>query len=169
MITPVFKDGEIVFWVASRGHHADIGGISPGSMPPDSRSLVEEGACIAGFKLVKDGVFQEDGISGLLLAPAKIAPAPGRPKISGTRLLADNISDLKAQVAANQKGIELVLEMADRYGIDVVRAYMGHVRDAAEEAVRNRLREFSLSKDMKEIDTVKPRTFWTTAARFAWR
>ena len=159
VITPVFKDGEIVFWVASRGHHADIGGISPGSMPPDSRSLVEEGACIAGFKLVKDGVFQEDGISELLLAPAKIAPAPGRPKISGTRLLADNISDLKAQVAANQKGIELVLEMADRYGIDVVRAYMGHVRDAAEEAVRNRLREFSLSKDMKEIDTVEAEDF----------
>ena len=104
-------------------------------------------------------MFQEDGISELLLAPGKIAPAPGRPKISGTRLLADNISDLKAQVAANQKGIELVLEMADRYGIDVVRAYMGHVRDAAEEAVRNRLREFSLSKNLKEIDTVEAADF----------
>ena len=120
VITPVFKDDQVIFWVAARGHHADIGGISPGSMPPNSRSLVEEGACIASFKLVENGRFQEKGISGLLLAPGRLTPAPGRPAISGTRLLADNISDLKAQVAANQKGIELVLEMVDHFGLDVV-------------------------------------------------
>jgi 5-oxoprolinase (ATP-hydrolysing) len=155
VITPVFREGEIIFWVASRGHHADIGGISPGSMPPNSRTIEEEGACIASFKLVEDGIFQEDGISELMLAPGRLTPQPGRPSISGTRLLADNISDLKAQVAANQKGIELVQEMVAHYGLDVVQAYMGHVQDAAEAAVRSRLTELSESKGMDVIDTVK--------------
>jgi 5-oxoprolinase (ATP-hydrolysing) len=155
VITPVFRQGAIIFWVAARGHHADIGGISPGSMPPNSRRLEEEGACITSFKLVENGRFQEKGIAELLLAPGKITPAPGRPHISGTRLLEDNISDLKAQVAANQKGIELVLEMVAHYGLKVVQAYMRHVQDAAEEAVRARLRELSLSKGMAEVDTVR--------------
>jgi 5-oxoprolinase (ATP-hydrolysing) len=155
VITPVFKADEIIFWVAARGHHADIGGISPGSMPPNSRSIEEEGACITSFKLVENGIFQEDGIRRRMLAPGDIAPAPGRPPISGTRLLADNISDLKAQVAANQKGIELVLEMVDHYGLDVVQAYMRHVQDAAEEAVRNRLMELSESKGLSEVETVR--------------
>jgi 5-oxoprolinase (ATP-hydrolysing) len=155
VITPVFSQGQIIFWVASRGHHADIGGISPGSMPPGSRRLEEEGACIVSFKLVEDGVFQEDGITELLLAPGKIIPLPGRPAISGTRILADNISDLKAQVAANQKGIELVLEMVEHYGLEVVQAYMRHVQDSAEEAVRNSLRELSLSKGLEQVDTVR--------------
>ncbi len=154
VITPVFKDNQIIFWVAARGHHADIGGISPGSMPPNSRSIEEEGACITSFKLVENDTFQEEGISRLLLAPGQITPAPGRPPIFGTRLLADNISDLKAQVAANRKGIELVLEMVDHYGLDVVQAYMRHVQDAAEEAVRNRLKELSRSKGMAVVDTV---------------
>ena len=61
-MTPVFRDNEIIFWVAGRGHHADIGGISPGSMPPGSRQLIEEGAAILSFKLVENGVFQEQGI-----------------------------------------------------------------------------------------------------------
>jgi 5-oxoprolinase (ATP-hydrolysing) len=155
VITPVFKGDQIIFWVAARGHHADIGGISPGSMPPTSRRIEEEGACITSFKLVEDGIFQEDGISRLMLAPGDIIPAPGRPPISGTRLLADNISDLKAQVAANQKGIELVLEMVEHYGLNVVQAYMHHVQDAAEDAVRNRLKELSESKGMAEVDTVR--------------
>ena len=90
-----------------------------------------------------------------MLAPGKLIPAPGRPAISGTRLLADNISDLKAQVAANQKGIELVLEMVDHYGLDVVQAYMGHVQDAAEDAVRLRLKELSEGKAMAPVDTVQ--------------
>jgi 5-oxoprolinase (ATP-hydrolysing) len=155
VITPVFKEDRIIFWVAARGHHADIGGISPGSMPPNSRSIEEEGACITSFKLVENGIFQEEGIRQHLLAPGRITTAPGRPPISGTRLLADNISDLKAQVAANQKGIELVLEMVDHYGLEVVQAYMGHVQNAAEEAVRRRLKELSLSKNMAEVDTVQ--------------
>jgi 5-oxoprolinase (ATP-hydrolysing) len=155
VITPVFRQGAIIFWVASRGHHADIGGISPGSMPPNSRRIEEEGACITSFKLVADGIFQEAGITDLLLAPGRLPPQPGRPAISGTRLLADNISDLKAQVAANQKGIELVLEMVEHYGLDVVQAYMGHVQDAAETAVRNRLKELSRSKGLQERDTVR--------------
>ncbi|BBO83830.1 5-oxoprolinase [Desulfosarcina ovata subsp. sediminis] len=155
VITPVFRDGRIIFWVASRGHHADIGGISPGSMPPGSRRIEEEGACITSFKLVENGIFQEAGISDLLLAPGRLTPRPGRPAISGTRLLADNISDLKAQVAANQKGIELVLEMVDHYSLDGVQAYMGHVQDAAEAAVRNRLQDLSRAKGMAEKDTVR--------------
>ncbi len=155
VITPVFRDGTIIFWVASRGHHADIGGISPGSMPPNSRRIEEEGACITSFKLVEDGIFQEEGIADLLLAPGNLAPQPGRPTIAGTRLLADNISDLKAQVAADQKGIELVLEMVDHYGLDVVQAYMGHVQDAAEAAVRSRLKELSRAKGMQVKDTVR--------------
>jgi 5-oxoprolinase (ATP-hydrolysing) len=154
VVTPVFRDGRIIFWVASRGHHADIGGISPGSMPPNSRRIEEEGACIASFKLVENGIFQEVGIADLLLAPGKLTPQPGRPAIAGTRLLADNISDLKAQVAANQKGIELVLEMVDHYGLKVVQAYMGHVQDAAEAAVRRRLKELSRAKGMQVKDTV---------------
>jgi 5-oxoprolinase (ATP-hydrolysing) len=154
VITPVFESGVIIFWVASRGHHADIGGISPGSMPPHSRLLSEEGACIDSFKLVRDGIFQEAGISALLLAPGKLRPHPDRPPISGTRLLADNISDLKAQVAANQKGIELVLEMVAHYGLEVVQAYMGHVQAAAEAAVRAALSDLSRHKGLEVKGTI---------------
>jgi 5-oxoprolinase (ATP-hydrolysing) len=155
VITPVFRQGAIIFWVAARGHHADIGGISPGSMPPASRRIEEEGACIRSFKLVENGVFQEAGIADLLTAPGGAAQPPGRPPVTGTRRLADNISDLKAQVAANQKGIDLLVEMVDRYGLEVVQAYMGHVQDAAEEAVRRRLRELSLEKGLAKKDTVR--------------
>ncbi len=155
VITPVFRNDCIIFWVAARGHHADIGGISPGSMPPNSRSIEEEGACIASFKLVAGGQFQEEGIRELLLAPGRRKPEPGRPAIAGTRLLNDNLSDLKAQVAANRKGIALVLEMVEHYGLEVVQAYMRHVQDAAEAAVRQRLCELSESKGMAEVDTVQ--------------
>ena len=155
VITPVFENHEIIFWVASRGHHADIGGISPGSMPPYSIRLEEEGACIDSFKLVKNGRFQETGIRDLLAAPEKIKAEPGRPDIKGTRRMADNLSDLKAQVAANQKGIELVKEMVEQYGLEVVQAYMGHVRNAAEAAVRERLKDLSLANRMAEKDSVK--------------
>ena len=155
VITPVFRGRDVIFWVAARGHHAEIGGISPGSMPPTSRRIEEEGACIVSFKLVENGIFQEEGIRELLEAPGRLPKVAGRPAIVGTRQLADNISDLKAQVAANQKGIELLLEMVEHYGLEVVQAYMGHVQDAAEEAVRNRLRELSLSKGMAEKDMVR--------------
>ncbi|RUM35406.1 MAG: 5-oxoprolinase [Desulfobulbus sp.] len=136
VMTPVFSGGEIIFWVASRGHHADVGGISPGSMPPHSHRLVEEGAAILSFKLVENGIFQEQGIADLLQA----ATDDGDRWISGTRRLSDNISDLKAQVAANRKGIDLILEMVEMYGLPVVQAYMGHVQAAAEAAVRESLK-----------------------------
>lgn len=93
VMTPVFEGGRVVFFVASRGHHADIGGITPGSMPPRSTSLLEEGAVIIAHKLVRDGAFDEAGISHLLSAPAEY----GIPGVTGTRNLSDNISDLKAQ------------------------------------------------------------------------
>lgn len=105
VITPVFHQNSIKFFVASRGHHADVGGIAPGSMPPHSKCLAEEGAAIVAFKLVKQGVFNEEGISDLLKAPGKI---PGN---FGTRNLSDNLSDLRAQVAANQKGVTLMGEL----------------------------------------------------------
>ena len=149
VITPVFQqeaesnNKKIIFWVASRGHHADIGGISPGSMPPNSRLLSEEGAAIESFRLVRGGVFQEEGISALLLK----SEGPGS---CGTRRLADNISDLRAQVAANQKGIDLILGMVEDYGLEAVQAYMGHVQDAAETAVRKALSELSLNRGMAE-------------------
>jgi 5-oxoprolinase (ATP-hydrolysing) len=154
VITPVFYQGDIIFWVASRGHHADIGGISPGSMPPNSRTLKEEGACITSFKLVKNNIFQEEEITKILLAPEKIIPDPGRPKIHGARLLADTISDLKAQVAANQKGIQLIRQMVSDYGLNVVQAYMKHVQDAAEKAVRMRLKGLSASKKLALVDNI---------------
>lgn len=154
VMTPVFQDNTIIFWVASRGHHADIGGISPGSMPPDSRQLMEEGAAILSFKLVRNNIFQEQGVSDLLLAPENIASEQGRPAIRGTRLLSDNLSDLKAQVAANQKGIDLILEMVEHNGLDVVQAYMQHVQETAEEAVRTSLCEVSRLQGLAGKDTI---------------
>lgn len=98
VITPVYHNGSPVFYVASRGHHADIGGISPGSMPPFSRSLVEEGVCIKSFKVVINGKFQEEDLTKLLLAPGDVKRKTFEAPISGTRNLSDNLSDLKAQV-----------------------------------------------------------------------
>ncbi len=154
VITPVWKNRRPVFFVASRGHHADIGGISPGSMPPFSRTLEQEGACIKSFKLVENGVFNETEISRLLLLPQEIKQKLGAGKISGTRRLSDNISDLKAQVAANQKGIELLTEMVDYYSLDIVLAYMAHIQDNAESAVRNMLKRISKERKLKPVDTL---------------
>jgi 5-oxoprolinase (ATP-hydrolysing) len=112
VITPVFEKGQIVFFVASRGHHADIGGIAAGSMPPTSTELYQEGVAIKSYKLVEGGRFNEEGIKKILLEdPAQYEGC------SGTRCLKDNISDLKAQVAANQRGIILVKELIVEYGI----------------------------------------------------
>ncbi len=159
IVTPVWKDGKAIFYIASRGHHADIGGISPGSMPPFSRELKEEGACIKTFKLVENGIFNEAGITELLLAPGKIKRNPGEPAISGTRLLSDNLSDLKAQVAANQRGIDLLLEMVEHYSLEVVQAYMHHIQTNAEEAVRNMLKALSKREGLAEVDTVEANDF----------
>ncbi|XP_025832170.1 5-oxoprolinase isoform X2 [Agrilus planipennis] len=130
VITPVFyrEEKEPVFFVASRGHHADIGGITPGSMPPHSTSLDQEGAAFKSFLLLEHGRFQEEKVTEIILN-------------AGGRNIKDNISDLRAQVAASQKGIQLVRELIDFYGLDVVQAYMGHIQTNAELAVRDMLRE----------------------------
>ncbi|XP_067226119.1 5-oxoprolinase [Chanodichthys erythropterus] len=139
VITPVFRDGMSapVFFVASRGHHADIGGITPGSMPPHSTSLQQEGAVFTSFKLVTGGVFQEKAVTEALMAPAQY------PGCSGTRNLRDNLSDLRAQVAANQRGCQLVGELITSYGLEVVQAYMGYIQSNAELAVRDMLKDFA--------------------------
>ncbi|KXS09479.1 hypothetical protein M427DRAFT_105271 [Gonapodya prolifera JEL478] len=134
VITPVFESGKVVFFTASRGHHADIGGLEPGSLPPFSKELFQEGAAIRSFKLVENGQFQEAGIVKLLVEePAK------NPGCSGTRTLKDNLSDLKAQVSANQRGINLVKALISEYGLEVVQSYMAYIRQNAELAVRNLL------------------------------
>ena len=159
VISPVWQGEKPIFYIASRGHHADIGGISPGSMPPFSRELKEEGACIKTFKVVENGIFNEAGITELLLAPGKIERNPGEPAISGTRLLSDNLSDLKAQVAANQRGIDLLLEMIEHYSLEVVQAYMHHIQNNAEEAVRNMLKTLSVREDLAEVDILEANDF----------
>ena len=137
VITPVFHKGEIIFFVASRGHHSDIGGIFPGSMPPHSSKLEDEGAMIVAFKLVKDGQFQEQGITDILNAPGKLEGN------SGTRNLRDNLSDLRAQVAANNSGIRLLQQLVNEYGLHVVQAYMTFIQHNAELSVRDMLKSFA--------------------------
>ena len=145
VITPIFQEGKIVFFVASRGHHSDIGGIAPGSMPPMSKTLVQEGAAIVAFKLVEHGEFQEEGISKLLLAPGDLADN------YGTRNLSDNISDLRAQVAANNRGKLLVDELVGEYSLAVVQAYMLFIQEAAEAAVRRMLCAFSKERGLDAL------------------
>ncbi|ROV88173.1 hypothetical protein VSDG_09278 [Cytospora chrysosperma] len=137
VITPVFHhDGNLAFYIASRGHHADIGGILPGSMPPNSAALWQEGAAIESTKLVSEGVFNEEEITRLLLVePAQYEGC------SGTRKLADNISDLKAQLAANQKGISLIRALISEFGLETVHRYMYAIQTTAEIAVRELLKE----------------------------
>ncbi|KAK7413372.1 hypothetical protein QQX98_007749 [Neonectria punicea] len=132
VITPVFDKGEITFYVASRGHHSDIGGILPGSMPPTSFALWQEGASIESTKLVSEGRFDEDEVRRLLLEePAKYEGC------SGTRRLQDNISDLKAQIAANAKGILLIKALIAEFGVVCVHRYMYAIQHTAEDAVRS--------------------------------
>lgn len=136
VITPAFSGDNIIFYVASRAHHADIGGILPGSMPPASKELYQEGAAIKSEKLVSEGHFNEKRIIELLL------DEPGQyPGCSGTRCLSDNINDLKAQVAANQKGIKLISTLMSDYGEQVVKFYMTSIQANAESSVRALLKD----------------------------
>ena len=154
VITPVvdpLNGGTPIFYVASRGHHSDIGGISPGSMPPWSKTLADEGAAIKSFKLVDQGKFDENGISELLLRSDQHSQ---QSHLIGTRNLSDNLSDLRAQVAANQKGIQLIEELIDEYTRDVVLAYMKHIQDTAELSVRNMLKSLAKQHNLKDIDTL---------------
>jgi 5-oxoprolinase (ATP-hydrolysing) len=127
VITPVFNDTntEILFYVGSRGHHADIGGTTPGSMPPDSTVVDEEGVLINNFKLVEAGRLRDAETRALLTGAKYPARNPDQ-----------NLADLRAQIAANQKGVEELGKMVAHFGLDVVQAYMRHVQDNAEEAVR---------------------------------
>ena len=135
VITPAFSGDKIIFYVASRAHHADIGGILPGSMPPASRELFQEGAQIKSEKLVSEGHFNEQRITELLYdEPAQY------PGCSGTRCLSDNINDLKAQVASNQKGINLISTLMSDYGEEVVKFYMTNIQANAEASVRSLLK-----------------------------
>jgi len=127
VITPVFSEhrGEILFYVASRGHHAEIGGITPCSMPAFSARIEEEGVLIRNWLLVGSGRLREAETTQMLRG----APYP-------SRNTGANLADLRAQIAANEKGVRELRAMVDHYGLDVVRAYMGHVQDNAEESVR---------------------------------
>ncbi|KAL2845494.1 Hydantoinase B/oxoprolinase-domain-containing protein [Aspergillus pseudoustus] len=141
-ITPVFDDEEnpqeIIFFVANRGHHADIGGIVPGSMPPNSTELWQEGAAIESFKMINEGVFDEAGlIKHLYDEPASF------PGCSGTRTLSENIADLKAAVASNQKGIELIRALIKEFTWPVVQLYMHAIQDNAAQSVRDLLKQFA--------------------------
>ncbi len=127
VITPVFDEAarKILFFTASRGHHADIGGITPGSMPPDSHTVEEEGVLIDNIELVSGGRFLEAEMRALL--------ASGRYPVRNAE---QNIADLKAQIAANEKGVQELHAMVAQFGLDTVQAYMRHVQDNAEESVR---------------------------------
>ncbi|MCG6114178.1 MAG: hydantoinase B/oxoprolinase family protein [Mesorhizobium sp.] len=128
VVSPVFDGGgkEILFWVASRGHHADVGGTAPGSMTPLATTVDEEGVLIDNFRLVDQGSFREKELHHILTDH----PYPCRNP-------AQNIADLKAQIAANERGIAELRKMVSEFGLDVVQAYMGHVQDnAAEEVAR---------------------------------
>lgn len=139
VITPVYNEGVVVFYVASRGHQADIGGIAPGSMPPFSRSLEDEGMAIESLKIVTGGVFQERALLTEL-------------ERAGGRCNKDVVSDIRAQVAANKKGISLVGELIQSEGLGRVHAYMKHIQTAAADAVRSLLRRVSLNNNLRPVD-----------------
>ncbi|MCK0121086.1 hydantoinase B/oxoprolinase family protein [Loktanella sp. F6476L] len=125
VVTPVFVDGKAAFWLGSRGHHADIGGRTPGSGPPDSTHIDDEGVLIDNVQLVRGG--------RLLADEAEAVLASGK---YPCRNIPQNMADLKAQVAANETGRQALLKVCETYGPDVVTAYMGHVQDNAAESVR---------------------------------
>lgn len=134
VITPVFNGDDIIFFTANRGHHADIGGSTPGSMPSNSQSLMEEGAQFISFKIVESGNYRETKLIEKFNEPGKY------PGCSGSRNLKDNIADLAAQISANQRGIELVGELIQEYGLRHVQAYMKYIQDQAEKSVRELLK-----------------------------
>ena len=166
VVMPVFDSeassviaAEPLFYVASRGHHADIGGITPGSMPPGSRAITEEGVLIDNFLLVDAGRFREEETLGLLGS----GPYPSRNP-------AQNIADLKAQVAACAKGAEELRRMVRYFGLAVVNAYMQHVQEHAAEAVRrvlDVLRDGEFAYEMDDGSVVRARITIDRAARRA--
>ncbi|MGB9928187.1 MAG: hydantoinase B/oxoprolinase family protein, partial [Methanosarcina sp.] len=126
IITPMFgSSGKILFYLASRGHHADIGGISPGSVPAHSTTIEEEGVLSEGIKIVKQGHFCEEKLRAWLGSGKYPARNPEQ-----------NIADIRAQIAANEKGVQELYRMVDEFSLETITAYMQHVQDNAEEAVR---------------------------------
>jgi 5-oxoprolinase (ATP-hydrolysing) len=161
VVTPVFDAaGEIIlFWVASRGHHADVGGTAPGSMTPLATTVDEEGVLIDNFRLVDRGTFQEAALIDLLTNH----PWPCRNPVA-------NVADLKAQIAANARGISELRKMVTNFGLDVVQAYMAHVQDNAAEAVARLLErlpdgEYTYPTDTGQV--IKVRITVDRAARQA--
>ncbi len=149
--TPMFdEEGKtILFWIASRGHHADVGGIAPGSMSPRATNILEEGIYIDNFTLVAQGRFRERELYALLEG----GPYPARNPLQ-------NVNDLKAQIAANEKGAQELRRMVEQFSLKTVEAYMGHVQDNAAESVRrviDRLKdsEFSFEMDQGAVIKVK--------------
>ncbi|MFN4283160.1 MAG: hydantoinase B/oxoprolinase family protein [Alphaproteobacteria bacterium] len=159
--TPAFaSDGEtILFWVASRGHHSDVGGIDPGSMSPRATTIEEEGVYIDNFKLVDAGRFREAETIALF--------AGGR---WPARNVAQNVNDLRAQAAANETGLRELEKLVRSYGLDVVRAYMGHVQDNAAESVRrvlDRLDDCAFDYEMDQGARIRVKISVDKAAREA--
>ncbi|MCU0951963.1 MAG: hydantoinase B/oxoprolinase family protein [Burkholderiaceae bacterium] len=167
VITPVFDRAgrAILFYVGSRGHHADIGGITPGSMPPFSKTLDEEGVLFTNFQLVQgQGVDRAATLrEAECLALLQSGPHPARnPQ--------QNLADLKAQIAANEKGREELLRMVEQFGLEVVQAYMRHVQDNAEEAVRRvitRLKDGAYDLELDNGAHIRVRITVDRAARGA--
>ncbi len=131
VVTPVFDDaGNVEFFTASRGHHADVGGVTPGSMPPYAESLAEEGVCLQAVPLLRDGEFDRDHLRALLTAGPYPARNPG-----------ENLADLEAQIAANRTGARLLRTMVDDLGGDTVASYMMHIQDFAAACVHRAIAE----------------------------
>ncbi len=148
--TPVFDaQKKILFWVASRGHHADVGGISPGSMSPDATTIEQEGVYMDNFKLVDRGRFRENELNGVLTGGKYPARNP-----------VQNVNDLKAQIAANEKGVQELRKIVTNFTLPVVEAYMQHVQDNAAESVRrviDRLHDSAFSYEMDQGTVIKVR------------
>ncbi len=148
IVTPMFGiSGEVLFYLASRGHHADVGGISPGSVPPGSRTIEEEGVLSEGMKIVKQGSFCEESLKALLGSGKYPARNP-----------VQNTADIRAQIAANEKGLHELHRMVDEFSLETVEAYMEHVQDNAEEAVRrviDRLSDGEFTYAMDDGNAIK--------------
>ena len=143
------QEDKILFWVASRGHHADVGGTAPGSMTPRATTVDEEGVLIDNLRLVERGRFREAELMAVLTGHKWPCRNP-----------AQNVADLRAQIAANEKGVQEMRRMVEHFGLDVVQAYMGHVQDNAAESVRRVISalhdsEFSVETDQGAIIRVK--------------
>ncbi|MGL5001607.1 MAG: hydantoinase B/oxoprolinase family protein, partial [Casimicrobium sp.] len=161
VVMPIFLKGESepLFYTAARGHHADIGGITPGSMPPFSKSIEEEGVLLDNVQLVREGVFLEDELTKILLS--------GKWPV---RNVTQNIADLRAQVASCNKGAEELRKMVVHFGREVTVAYMKHVQDNAEESVRrviHKLHDGEFGVDLDDGSHIHVKVSIDRAARSA--